>query len=53
MPKRFPENRISVGHSSTNPEDWQSHKGMEGGGGGWSFGVLITPFFLQKKDLIN
>ena len=52
MPKRFPENRISVGHSSTNPEDWQSHKGMEGGGG-WSFGVLITPFFLQKKDLIN
>lgn len=53
MPKRFPENRISVGHSSTNPEDWQSHKGMEGGGGVGVSGCLLPLFFLQKKDLIN
>lgn len=49
MPKRFPENRISVGHSSTNPEDWQSHKGMEGGGGGLEFRGAYYPFFFAEK----
>ena len=48
MPKRFPENRISVGHSSTNPEDWQSHKGMEGGGG-LEFRGAYYPFFFAEK----
>ena len=47
MPKRFPENRISVWHSSTNPEDWQSHKGMERGG--LEFRGAYYPFFCSKR----
>ena len=46
MPKRFTKNRISVGHSSNNPEDWQSHQGVEGG---LEFRGAYDPFFLAEK----